>query len=203
VSFRLVLASASPRRAEILTRLGIAFSVRPPDVSEAVRPRELPAVAARRLAIEKAESVFREPGELVLAADTIVALGDRMLGKPAGQSDAVEMLRLLGGRDHHVFTGLALRSDARISSGVERTKVRFRALARSECEEYVATGEPADKAGAYGIQGRGSALVEGIDGDFFNVMGLPVQLFLQLLDRQGFRYDFDALAVRPTPGADR
>lgn len=199
---RLVLASASPRRAEILARLGIEFMVRPPDVTETVRAGELPAVAARRLAIEKAASVVRRPGELVLAADTIVALDGETLGKPAGQADAVEMLQRLAGRDHHVFTGLALRSDERIRSGVERTRVRFRPLARSECEEYVATGEPADKAGAYGIQGRGSALVDGIDGDFFNVMGLPVQLLLRLLEQQGIRYDFEALTIRPTPGAD-
>jgi septum formation protein len=141
------------------------------------------------------------PGEFVLGADTIVALGDETLGKPARDADAIEMLQRLAGRDHHVFTGLAVRSDGRISSGVERTRVRFRALARSECEEYVATGEPADKAGAYGIQGRGSALVDGIDGDFFNVMGLPVQLLLRLLDEQGIRYDFEALAARVTPDA--
>ena len=197
-----MLASASPRRAEILTRLGIGFTVRPPAVDEAVRPGELPAVAARRLAIEKACSVRMRPGELVLGADTIVALGEETLGKPAGDAEAIEMLQRLAGRDHHVFTGLALRSDERIGSGVERTKVRFRVLARSECEEYVATGEPADKAGAYGIQGRGSALVDGIDGDFFNVMGLPVQLLLRLLDEQGIRYDFEALTALPTPGAD-
>ena len=199
---RLVLASASPRRAEILTRLGIDFSVRPPDVEETVRPGELPAVAARRLASEKACSVAMRPGELVLGADTIVALGGETLGKPAGDTEAIEMLQRLAGRDHHVFTGLAVRSDARINSGVERTKVRFRALARSECEEYVATGEPADKAGAYGIQGRGSALVDGIDGDFFNVMGLPVQLLLRLLAEQGIRYDFEALTARTTRDGD-
>ena len=198
---RLVLASASPRRAEILTRLGIDFSVRPPEVDETVRPGEFPAVAARRLASEKACSVAMRPGEFVLGADTIVALGDETLGKPARDVDAIEMLQRLAGRDHHVFTGLAVRSDGRISSGVERTRVRFRVLARSECEEYVATGEPADKAGAYGIQGRGSALVDGIDGDFFNVMGLPVQLLLRLLDEQGIRYDFEALAARVTPDA--
>jgi len=199
---RLVLASASPRRAEILTRLGIEFSVRPAEVDEAVRPAELPAVAARRLAIDKASAVFLQPGELVLGADTIVAVGGETLGKPAGGAEAVEMLQRLAGRDHHVFTGLALRSADRTRSGVERTRVRFRALARSECEEYVATGEPADKAGAYGIQGRGSALVDGIEGDFFNVMGLPVQLLLRLLDQQGIRYDFEALRDRSTPGAD-
>ena len=198
---RLVLASASPRRAEILSRLGIEFSVRPPDLDETVRPGELPAVAARRLAVEKARSVAMRPGELVLAADTIVALGDETLGKPAGEAEAIEMLHRLAGRDHHVFTGLALRSDEHIRSGVERTRVRFRALARSECSEYVATGEPADKAGAYGIQGRGSALVDGIEGDFFNVMGLPVQLLLRLLDEQGIRYDFESLTARPGPRA--
>lgn len=197
MTVRLVLASASPRRAEILGRLGISHTVRPPEVAELVRSGERPKDAARRLAVEKAEATPVKSGELILAADTIVAIGEHALGKPADPADAVEMLQRLSGRDHHVFTGLALRSEERIESGVECTRVRFRMLARSECEEYVATGEAADKAGAYGIQGRGSALVEGIDGDFFNVMGLPVQLFLQLLDRLGLRYDFEAL-VRDT-----
>jgi septum formation protein len=197
VTIRLVLASASPRRAEILGRLGISYAVRPPEVAELVRFAERPEDAARRLALEKAEAIRVESGELILAADTIVALGEHALGKPANPADAVEMLQRLSGRVHHVFTGLALKSEERVESGVECTRVRFRTLARSECEEYVATGESADKAGAYGIQGRGSALVEGIDGDFFNVMGLPVQLFLRLLDQLGLRYDFEAL-VRDT-----
>lgn len=202
MSPRLVLASASPRRAEILTRLGLTHSVRAPETPETVLPGETPAVAARRLSVAKANSVRGETDELLIAADTIVALDGEPLGKPANPADAVRMLMRLSGREHHVFTGLALRAGSHLESGVARTVVRFRELARVECEEYVASGEPADKAGAYGIQGRGAALVEGIDGDFFNVMGLPVQLLLGLLDAQGIRYDFEALTSCPTPGAD-
>ncbi len=193
MSVRLVLASASPRRAEILRRLGLSFRVRIPDTPETVFPGEWPAAAARRLAVAKAEAVSRGPDELLIAADTIVALGRETLGKPVNRAEATEMLVRLAGREHHVFTGMALLAGSRVETGVARTAVRFRPLARVECEEYVASGEPADKAGAYGIQERGSALVEGIDGDFFNVMGLPVQLFLQLLGRHGYRYDFKSL----------
>jgi septum formation protein len=200
----LVLASTSPRRAEILRRLGFSFAVRVPDAPELVFPGELPAVAARRLACAKLAAVSVEPGELLIAADTIVALDGEPLGKPQNPADAVEMLLSLSGREHQVFTGMALQARARVEAGVTRTVVRFRSLARAECEEYVATGEPADKAGAYGIQGRGSALVEAIDGDFFNVMGLPVQLFLQLLDRLGYRYNFGAIVpVASAPVAHR
>ena len=200
---RLVLASGSPRRAGILAALSVPFDVRVPAVEERMLPGEAAAVAARRLAIEKAESVPCRDGEIVVAADTIVALESVPLGKPRDGREAVEMLMRLEGRDHQVFTGLAVRSGAGTESGVERTSVRFRSLARSECEEYVATGEPLDKAGAYGIQGRGAALVDRIDGDFFNVVGLPVRLLLSLLERQGLRYDFAALvATEPTvPGS--
>lgn len=194
MSVRLVLASASPRRSAILDRLGISHVVRAPDVEELVRPGELPAVAARRLAEEKATAVPAGPDEVVLAADTIVALGDEALGKPADAAEAEAMIARLAGREHEVFTGLALRRDGRLVSGVERTRVRFRSLAPREPAEYVSTGEALDKAGAYGIQGRGAALVESIEGDYSNVVGLPVRLLLSLLRRLGLRYDFAGLA---------
>ena len=197
----LVLASGSPRRAVILELLSIPFEVRVPNSPETLRSGELPAVAARRLAIEKAEAISLEPGEIAVAADTIVALGSEPLGKPADRTDAVNMLLRLSGRDHFVYTGLAVRSKQRTESGVERTRVRFRPLARPECEEYVATGEPLDKAGAYGIQGRGAALVERIDGDFYNVVGLPVQLLFSLLERHGIRYDFAGLEIVRSGGS--
>jgi septum formation protein len=149
--------------------------------------------------VEKASAVAAAPGETVLAADTVVALGDEVLGKPADVAEAETMIARLAGREHQVFTGLALRRDGRVVSGVERTRVRFRSLAPREPAEYVATGEALDKAGAYGIQGRGAALVERIEGDYFNVVGLPVRLLLSLFDRQGLRYDFAGLASRP-PG---
>jgi septum formation protein len=193
----LVLASASPRRALILDSLSIPYEVRVPSCQESLLPGEAPAVAARRLAMEKAASIRLMPGEVTVAADTIVAIGSDALGKPADHREAVEMLLRLSGRDHFVFTGLAVRSTARMVSGVERTRVHFRQLARSECEEYVATGEPLDKAGAYGIQGRGAVLVERIDGDFYNVVGLPVQLLISLLSRHGVHYDFAGLKSVP------
>ena len=193
----LVLASASPRRALILDSLSIPHEVRAPNSHEALLPGELPAVAARRLATEKAASIPLAAGEIAIAADTIVAIGSESLGKPSNPAEAVDMLLRLSGRDHFVYTGLAVRSTARLVSGVERTRVSFRQLARPECEEYVATGEPLDKAGAYGIQGRGAALVERIDGDFYNVVGLPVQLLFSLLARHGVRYDFTGLEIVP------
>lgn len=203
----LVLASASPRRAVILELLSIPFEVRVPNSPEILQTGELPAVAARRLATEKADAISLESGEIAVAADTIVALGSEPLGKPSDSADAVNMLLRLSGRDHFVYTGLAVRSKVRTESGVERTRVRFRPLARPECEEYVATGEPLDKAGAYGIQGLGAALVERIDGDFYNVVGLPVQLLFSLLERHGIRYDFTGLAIvesgGPFPGLSK
>lgn len=203
MSVRLVLASASPRRSGILALLGIPHEIRASDVEERLLPGELPAVAARRLAERKAAAVGAEAGEVVLAADTIVALGDEALGKPADAAEAEAMLARLSGREHDVFTGLALLRAGRMESSVERTRVRFRSLAPREPAEYVATGEALDKAGAYGIQGRGAALVERIEGDYSNVVGLPVRLLLSLLDRQGLRYDFaglDSLSDDAGPG---
>lgn len=185
---RLVLASGSPRRRDILTALGLVFDVRPPDVDETLRPGEDAAAAARRLAEQKATAVEAEPDELVIAADTIVVLDGDLLGKPTGPSDAAAMLGRLAGRSHEVITGLALRLDAETKSVAALTNVTFRALDREEIAAYVTTGEPLDKAGAYGIQGFGSALVERIEGDFFNVMGLPVPALLALLRDAGFRY---------------
>ncbi|MGW8282897.1 MAG: Maf family protein [Gemmatimonadota bacterium] len=200
MTLRLVLASASPRRATLLEQLSIPYVVRAPDIPETLVPGELPAVAARRLAAVKADSIALEPGEVAVAADTIVALGSEPLGKPADATEAVEMLLRLSGRNHCVYTGLALRSGGRTISGVERTMVRFRRLARSECEKYVATGESLDKAGAYGIQGHGAALVDRIEGDFYNVVGLPLQLLLSLLGQYGIRYAFTGLdADLPEP----
>ena len=185
---RLVLASGSPRRRDILAALGLAFDVCPPDVDETLHPGEDAAAAARRLAELKATAVEAEPGDLVLAADTIVVLDGELLGKPTGPGDAAAMLGRLAGRSHDVITGLALRLGAETRSAAALTTVTFRSLDRAEIAAYVATREPLDKAGAYGIQGFGSALVERIEGDFFNVMGLPVPALLSLLHDTGFRY---------------
>lgn len=192
----LVLASGSPRRRDILAGLGLAFDVRPPAIDETIRPGEDAVAAARRLAEEKAAAVTAAPAELVLAADTIVALGGELLGKPSGPEQARAMLGRLAGRTHGVVTGLALRTAAGVSSLAARTEVTFRPLEADEIAAYVATGEPLDKAGAYGIQAYGSALVHRIEGDFFNVMGLPVPTLLELLEGAGFRYMYGRLVRR-------
>ena len=190
---KVVLASGSPRRREILYLLGLEHEVRPPDVDERLRPGEAPGVQARRLAVEKASSTAADGDDLILAADTLVVLGEEILGKPIDEADAVRMLVRLQGRQHEVHTGLALRFGDRIESDVAVTRVWFRSLDAAECEEYVASGEPLDKAGAYGIQGLGAVLVQRIEGEYFNVMGLPVQLLLSLLARFGLRYAYGSL----------
>jgi septum formation protein len=188
---RLILASQSPRRAELLKRLGLDFDIVPATVDESYVDHEMPATHAERLAREKAATIAsRHPGSLVIGSDTIVILDADVLGKPRDAVDALRMLRRLSGREHEVHTGVAVADGERIHSAVERVRVRFRLLDSRECEEYVATGEPMDKAGAYGIQGLGSALVDSIDGDYFAVMGLPVVRTLDLLRRAGWRYAF-------------
>jgi len=183
----LVLASASPRRRQLLEMLGIPVEVRPSKVPETHRPGEAPRDYALRLATEKAQAV---PGELVLAADTIVVLGNELLEKPADEDDAVRMLMRLQGRTHEVITAVALRAEETVFEAVDVTRVTFRPAREAMLRAYVRTGEPMDKAGAYGIQGYGAALVEGIDGDFFGVMGLPIRLVLDLLAEAGRPYAF-------------
>lgn len=193
----LILASQSPRRAELLTRLGLEFEIRPADIDESYVGNEMPADHAERLAREKALAVARgRPDALVVGSDTIVILDNDVLGKPREEAEAVRMLERLSGREHEVFTAVAVVHEERVESSLERVRVRFRNLARRECEEYVATGEPLDKAGAYGIQGFGSALVESIEGDYFAVMGLPVVRTLELIRRHGWRYAFGRLEAR-------
>lgn len=196
---RLVLASGSPRRSDLLRRLGLEFEVRVPAVDESLRPDEAPDSAAERLARLKARSQA-EAGALTLACDTLVVHRGGVLGKPASPRDAVQMIRRLAGDEHRVYTGIALATPDRVESAVEDTRVWFRSLDPRECEEYVATGEPMDKAGAYGIQGYGAAIVRRIEGDYFNVMGLPIQRFLDLLRRFGWRYAYGRITrVSPPP----
>jgi len=183
----IVLASASPRRKQLLQMLGLTAAVQPADVQEIPLPREQPAAYSRRLARDKARAV---PGRLVLGADTIVVLDGEILEKPRDAEHAVEMLSRLQGRTHEVISAVCL-----IADGIERvahdcTAVTFRPATEQMLRDYVATGEPLDKAGAYGIQGWGAALVERIEGDFFGVMGLPVRLVLALLEEAGFGYRF-------------
>ena len=183
----LTLASTSPRRRQLLEMLGIPVEVRPSHIPEVRSPDELPAAYTLRLARAKAQSV---PGAFVLGADTTVALDEHVLEKPADAEDAVRILDLLQGRTHEVVTAVALVAGGVVRDRVDTTLVTFRPASRSFLEAYVATREPMDKAGAYGIQGYGAALVERVEGDFFTVMGLPLRLVIDLLGEAGWRYDF-------------
>ena len=170
----LLLASKSPRRREILTSAGIPFEVRASDVPEVHTPGEAPAGYVQRLARSKAEAVPRGATDIVLGADTVVVAGDRILEKPSDPADAAQMLRILSGRYHEVITGICLVSASREIVDVEITGVHFVCLTEAEIEEYAASGEPLDKAGAYAIQGLASKFIDRIDGDYFNIVGLPV-----------------------------
>jgi septum formation protein len=183
---RLVLASASPRRQEILRFAGIPFTTRIAGIPEDPLPDETPLDHVRRLAGEKAATVPTEPGELILAADTVVLLDSRILGKPAGEDEARLMLALLSGREHEVITGICLKHESMMVVDTERTRVRFVSLTEPEIAEYVASGEPMDKAGAYGIQGRASKFIDRIEGCYFNVVGLPIALVYKHLKAIGF-----------------
>ena len=181
---QLILASQSPRRQELLRRIGITdFTVLATDSDESYDPRWSPEELVSRLSARKAAAAARAagPDALVIAADTMVFLDDRRLGKPADEADAFGMLSALSGREHTVRTGVTVRRGEVVRTEVEATAVRFRGLTAEEIRRYIATGEPMDKAGAYGIQERGALLVEGIRGDYFNVMGLPVLRLARML----------------------
>ena len=178
----LILASKSPRRAELLSAAGIRFEAVPVEVDESFLRLEPPGDHVRRLALAKARAAFaRYPSDLVLGADTIVLIGAEMFGKPADAEEATRMLRLLSGREHEVLTGLALVSADRTVVEVARTRVWFNPMTDEEIAEYVASGEPLDKAGAYGIQGHGARFIDRIQGNYSNVVGLPVALVYRLL----------------------
>jgi septum formation protein len=172
----LVLASKSPRRQQILRDAGIPFTVRAPDVAEERRPDEPPIDYVRRLAEEKAFAVPIFSGEVILGADTTVVIDDHVLEKPHDTSDAMRMLGLLSGREHQVITGICLRSEIRKIVDVAITRVRFVVLSTDELETYAASGEPLDKAGGYAIQGAASKFIDRIEGDYFNVVGLPAAM---------------------------
>ena len=185
----IVLASGSPRRRQLLEMLGLPFRVVLPEVDETYRNSEAPEAYVVRLAREKATAVAaREPGELVLGADTTVVVRGEVLGKPSSPDEAAAMLARLRGRTHQVLSGVALAAGDRVEHALDVTDVTFRPLDDATITAYVATGEPMDKAGAYAVQGRGAMLVEGIRGDFFGVMGLPLRLVLELLERFGRPY---------------
>ncbi|MFB3825226.1 MAG: nucleoside triphosphate pyrophosphatase [Bryobacteraceae bacterium] len=173
----LVLASRSPRRSELLRRAGIPFVVRVPcEVDESPRPHEKPERYVRRLAEAKALAVAAGDGEIILGADTAVCIGGHILGKPEDNAGARRMLALLSGRRHEVITGICLRFPSRVVTDWATTHVWFTELSDADIDEYIASGEPEDKAGAYAIQGLASKYVERIDGDYSNVVGLPVAL---------------------------
>jgi len=177
-----------------MTMLGIAHEVMPAEIDERYLPGEPPIAHAERLAREKGAVIAgRHPEAVVIAADTIVVIDEMVLGKPSDEGEAAAMLRRLAGRTHTVFTAVAVARGAKMESGVEAVTVTFRALDEDTILAYVATREPMDKAGAYGIQGYGAAIVERIDGDYFAVMGLAIGRMLALLRRVGVRYDFRGL----------
>lgn len=178
----LILASSSPRRADLLRAAGIPFQMFPVDVDETVLRLEPPGEHVRRLAREKADAAFAlNPSAVVLGADTIVSVGGEIMGKPRDAGDAIRMLRLLSGREHEVLTGVALVAKRGIVVEVARTRVWFNPLNETEIADYVATGEPLDKAGGYGIQGLGSKFIDRIQGSYSNVVGLPMALVYRLL----------------------
>jgi septum formation protein len=200
-SFRLILASASPRRRELLAQAGYAFTVEAADVDESARVGEAADAYVKRLAEEKARAVLArvsesasqrasEPGEgvraglplVVLGADTTVVCDGEILAKPADAEDAKRMLRRLSGRVHEVLTGVAVATRAGVVSGVETTLVTFSEISEAEMDFYCATGEPMDKAGAYGIQGYAARWIPRIDGDYFNVMGLPIARVVGMIE---------------------
>ncbi len=184
----LILASRSPRRAELLRAAGLRFRVVTPEVEDIPPPRarNYPAVV-QAAALQKARTVVTRTSGLVLGADTVVVCEGRILGKPADADEARDMLRLLSGRQHRVYTGLALVSHEVRRQAYERTDVVFRELADEDIDRYIATGEPMDKAGAYAIQGTGAALVASIRGCYTNVIGLPVPKLLEMLAELGLR----------------
>jgi septum formation protein len=180
-----VLASASPRRRDLLARLGIVADVRPAHVDETPRPGEAPGDLVQRLARTKAAAVDAPESALVVAADTEVVLDGRVLGKPADDAEAAAMLAALSGRTHDVMTGVAVRHGDRTATDVAVTRVHVRDLDPAEIDWYVRTGEPMGKAGAYAIQGAGAVFITGIDGSDTNVIGLPLALLVSLARRVG------------------
>jgi len=180
---KIVLASASPRRAEILRTVGWPFDTLPVNIDESRRNNENAANYVQRLAREKAEAAEQKlPGQLIVAADTTVVIDDHILEKPFDQSDARRMLRLLNNRWHQVLTGIAIIDPlSQTTIAYEQTEVKFAAMSDEQIDWYVASGEPMDKAGAYAIQGVGARFIEGIQGDYFNVVGLPVRLLYELV----------------------
>lgn len=181
----IVLASGSPRRRELLEQLGLTFTIAVPDIDESTRSGEAPAPYVHRLAIEKAHAVSAADDQLVIAADTTVDLGGRILGKPADRAEAMAMLRDLSARTHRVHTGVALRLGERTVSEVTTSLVTFVPLDAATIEWYLATGEPFDKAGGYAVQGAGAVLVQRVRGSVSSIIGLPLHTVHRLAGELG------------------
>ena len=193
-ALRVILASQSPRRRELLNLVGIAHEVQPADIDETYLPGECPREHAERLARGKtAVIVEREPDAVVIGSDTIVVVDGDVLGKPSDDRDAARMLGRLAGRSHTVITAVAVAWRGETRSAVEEVGVTFHPLTPEEIAAYITTREPMDKAGAYGIQGYGATIVSRVDGDYFAVMGLPLQRLTRTLASLGIRYDFGPL----------
>ena len=180
---QLILASGSPRRRELLGLFGIPFAVHAADIDETMDPDKSPKDEVARVSRCKAAAIRREEGDAVIAADTIVVCGGKVLGKPHSRQEAADMLRLLSGREHQVMTGCTVLCGDRVETFTEVTSLHFRPLSEKEILKYVQSGEPMDKAGAYGIQGGAALFCEKLEGDYYNVMGLPVCRLYETLCR--------------------
>jgi len=181
---KLVLASGSPRRSEIMNSVGWEFTKDVPDIDESEREGENAETYVQRLAREKAEAVgASHPGEIVLAADTTVVLDDRIIGKPTDLPDARRMLEMLSGNWHEVLTGIAVMTNGTSTVGMQRTRVKFAPMNDAELDFLVAVGDPLDKAGAYAVQAQAALFIEGIEGDYWNVVGLPISLVYEMVGR--------------------
>jgi septum formation protein len=183
----LILASQSPRRSEILRQAGIPFAVRPANVDETVHAGESPETYVKRVAWEKAAAIEGGPADIVLGADTVVVIDGGILGKPGDQAEAFRMLETLSGREHEVLTGICLVRGSETILEVAQTRVWFLPLTRREIAQYVASGEPMDKAGAYAIQGLASKFIQRIDGSYPNVVGLPIEVVYRYLRQWNHR----------------
>ena len=198
----IVLASQSPRRRELLALIGLAHEVRPADIDESPLVGETPEAHCERLARGKATALAGKTaaGAVIVGSDTIVVVDGTVLGKPRDPADAARMLRMLSGRSHTVLTAVAVARNGKLESAVEQVAVSFRMIDDAEIAAYIATREPMDKAGAYGIQGYGATIVSRIEGDYFAVMGLALNLLVRLLARVGLRYEFGRLVeTAPIP----
>ena len=183
---KLILASGSPRRSEIMNSVGWEFTKSVPDIDESERAGESPADYVRRLAAEKAAAVAAlHPGETILAADTTVVIDDKIIGKPTDTDDARRMIAMLAGNWHEVLTGVAVSRNGSVDVGLQRTRVKFAAMSDAEIDFLVAKGDPLDKAGAYAVQAQAALFIEAIEGDYWNVVGLPVSLVYEMVMRAG------------------